>query len=69
MKVSYLRLWKLLLDKSMKRIDLAKAAGISSTTLAKLGRDEYISMESMSKICRTLHCRIQDIMEFVEYTD
>ncbi len=69
MKVSYLRLWKLLLDKNMKRIDLAKAAGISSTTLAKLGRDEYISMESMSKICMALHCRIEDIMEFVDYTD
>lgn len=69
MKVSYLRLWKLLLDKNMKRIDLAKAAGISSTTLAKLGRDEYIYMESMSKICMALHCRIEDIMEFVDYTD
>jgi len=65
MTVSYLRLWKLLLDNRMKRVDLAKAAGISSTTLAKLGRDEYISMESMSKICTALNCRIEDIMEFV----
>lgn len=69
MKVSYLRLWKLLLDKRMKRIDLAKVAGISSTTLAKLGRDEYISMDSMSKICKTLNCRIEDIIEFVDSTD
>lgn len=49
MAVSYIKLWKLLLDKRLKRVDLKELAGISSSTLAKLGRDDYLSMESMEK--------------------
>ena len=45
MSVSYANLWKLLIDKKLKRVDLKTIAGISSTTLAKLGKDEYVSME------------------------
>lgn len=66
MAVSYIRLWKMLIDKRLKRVDLKELAGISSTTLAKLGRDEYLSMESMEKICKALNVNIGDIMEFTE---
>ncbi len=64
MAVSYIKLWKLLLDKKMKRIELKDAAGISNSTLAKLGKDEYVSMESMDKICKALQCDIGDVIEF-----
>ena len=64
MAVTYTKLWKLLLDKKMKRTDLKDIAGISSSTLAKLGKDEYVSMESMEKICDGLECDIADVMCF-----
>ena len=64
MAVDYLRLWKLLLDKGMKRTDLKSEAGISANVLARMGKNEYVSMESMEKICNTLGCRIEDVMEF-----
>lgn len=63
MNVSYIKLWKLLLDKGMKKVDLKEKAGISSSTLAKLGKNEFVSMESMVKICSALHCDIGDVME------
>ena len=66
MAVSYIKLWKLLLDKRLKRVDLKELAGISSSTLAKLGRDDYLSMESMEKICKALGVGIGDVMEFVD---
>lgn len=66
MVVSYIKLWKLLLDKRLKRVDLKELAGISSSTLAKLGRDDYLSMESMEKICKALGVGIGDVMEFVD---
>lgn len=66
MNVSYIKLWKLLLDKGMKRVELKETAGISSSTLAKLGKNEFVSMESMAKICLALHCDIGDIMEILE---
>lgn len=62
--VSYIRLWKLLLDKKLKRTDLKSLAGISSSTLAKLGKNEYVSMEIMERICCALNCTIDDVMEF-----
>ncbi|MBE6718992.1 MAG: helix-turn-helix transcriptional regulator [Ruminococcaceae bacterium] len=65
MTVSYDRLWKTLIDKKMNRTDLKKAAKISFNVLAKLGKNEFVSMESIYKICVTLNCRIEDIMEFV----
>jgi len=64
MAVEYLRLWKLLLDKGMKKTDLKTEAGISSNVLAKLGKNEYVSMETMEKLCTSLDCNIEDIMEF-----
>lgn len=62
--VSYIRLWKLLLDKRLKRTDLKILAGISSSTLAKLGKNEYVSMEIVERICCALDCDISDVVEF-----
>ena len=63
---SYNPLWKMLIDKKMNRTELKDAAGISFNVLAKMGRDEFVSMESLHKICQTLSC---DIGEIVEFTD
>lgn len=64
MAAKYIRLWKLLLDKGMKKTDLKTEAGISSNVLAKLGKNEYVLMETMEKLCTSLDCNIEDIMEF-----
>lgn len=63
MAISYDKLWKLLIDKKMKRTDLKEAAGISFNVLAKLGKGETVSMDSLLKICKALNCDISDIME------
>ena len=65
MAVSYKKLWKLLIDLDMKKKDLQQAAGISPALIAKLGRNENVSTESLVKICTALHCDIGDIMEIV----
>ncbi|MCI2105511.1 MAG: helix-turn-helix transcriptional regulator [Intestinimonas sp.] len=65
MAVSYKKLWKLLIDENMKKKDLRAATGISTTTLAKLGKDENVSTEILSKICAALNCDVGDIMEMV----
>lgn len=65
MAVRYVKLWKMLLDRGMKRTDLITEAGISSNVLAKMGKDEYVAMESISKICIALNCDIGDMMEIV----
>ena len=62
---SYIKLWKLLLDKGMKRIDLAAASNLTSNTLAKLGKNEEVSMETLNKICNQLDCGIEDILEHI----
>lgn len=62
MAVTYTKLWKLLLDKKLKRTDLKEIAGISSSTLAKLGKDEYVSMESIDRICAALKCDISEVI-------
>ena len=64
MAVSYIKLWKLLLDKNLRRVDLKDIAGISSSTLAKLGKNKYVSMDSLERICLGLDCDISDVMEF-----
>ena len=64
MPVSYDKLWKMLIDKKMNRTDLKDAAGISFNVLAKMGRNEFVSMESLYKVCTTLNCDVGDIMEF-----
>ena len=69
MKACYKKLWKLLIDKNLKRTDLKKLAGISSGSLAKLGRDENVSMDILQKICAALECNIGDIMDLVPGKD
>ena len=63
MSVSYDKLWKLLIDKKMNRTALKEAAGISFNVLAKMGKCEAVSMESMLKVCKALDCDISDVME------
>ena len=65
MAVCYKKLWKLLIDKNMNKTELRMAAGITTTALAKLGRDENVNTEVLAKICQTLDCKIEDIMELV----
>ena len=66
MKVSYKKLWKLLIDKDMMKKDLQKEAGISWATLTKMSKSETVSTEVLMKVCRVLHCDVGDIMEFIE---
>lgn len=65
MAVKYIKLWKLLLDKKLKRTDLIPIAGISANVLARLGKDEYVSLESLEKLCVALGCDIGNIVEIV----
>ncbi len=65
MKMSYNKLWKLLIDKKMKKSDLRKNAKISSSTLAKLTNDENVTTDVLVKICNELKCDVSNIMEFV----
>lgn len=63
--ISYNRLFKLLIDKGMKKTELASAAGLTPNTLAKLSKNEMVSMETLIKICRCLNCSFDDIVEIV----
>ena len=65
MKISYIPLWKLLLDKKLIKSDLKKMANISSTTLAKMSKDQSVGMDIMARICTALSCNIADIVEMV----
>lgn len=65
MAVSYKRLWKLLIDRDMKKKDLCARAGISSASITKMGKNGHVTTEILLKICTALDCRIEDIMEIV----
>ena len=65
MAVSYKKLWKLLIDKDMKKKDLRLATGMTTTALAKLGKNEHVNTEILGKICKVLDCNIEDIMELI----
>ncbi len=65
MAVSYKKLWKLLIDKDMKKKDLREAAGISTASMAKLGKNENVNTDILVKVCKALSCDISDIMEIV----
>lgn len=65
MSVCYDKLWKILIDKGLNRTDLKEMAGISFNVLAKIGKGENVSLESLYKVCLALNCNIGDIMEFV----
>ena len=62
MKITYKKLWKLLIDRNMKKVDLLELARISTSTLAKLGKDEYVSMDALVKISTALNVDIGDIV-------
>ena len=66
MHISYKKLWKLLIDRDMLKKDLAVMAGISTTSIAKLSKNENVNTEILRKICTALQCDISDIMEMVE---
>lgn len=66
MAVSYNKLWKLMIDQDLNKTQLKDKAQISTNAVAKLGKNEAVSMETLEKICRTLNCDIGDIMEFVD---
>lgn len=69
MAVSYKKLWKILIDKEMKKTDLIKEAGITSNILARMGNNQYIALDSLEKICIALKCDIGDVVEFVKEKD
>ena len=66
MAISYKKLWKLLIDKDIKKKDLVQMAGVSGYTLNKLNKGETVTTETLMKICKTLECSFDDIMEIVE---
>ena len=66
MKISYNKLWKMLIDKNMNKHDLKELAGVSSASIAKLGKGDNITTDILIKICEALHCHLEDIMETVE---
>jgi putative transcriptional regulator len=63
MKYNYNHLWKMLIDKGMTKTEMRKQAGISTNVLAKMGRCEPVSMESLAKVCTALNCGLDDIVE------
>ncbi len=65
MKVSYNKLWKLLIDKNMNKTQLMEAVKTSPNTMAKMGKNENVSMEVITRICDYLHCDVGDIMEMI----
>ena len=65
MKMSYKNLWKLLIDRDMKKKDLSVLSGVSSTSLAKMGRNENVNTDNLVKICEALNCKLSDIAEIV----
>lgn len=68
MDVSYNKLFKMLIDKEMKKTEFAKEVGISANTLAKLSRNETVSMDVIIRICRVLGCSVDDIMDILPET-
>ena len=65
MAISYKKLWKLLIDKDMMKKDLREMTGVSTTTMARLSKDENVSPEILLKICSALNCDVGDIIEFI----
>ncbi|MEA5047792.1 MAG: helix-turn-helix transcriptional regulator [Eubacteriales bacterium] len=66
MRISYNKLWKMLIDKGMKKSDLKEQAGISSASIAKLGKGENITTDVLIKICESMNCHLEDIMETIQ---
>lgn len=66
MAISYKKLWKLLIDKDMKKKDLQRVAGVSAASITKLGKNENVNTEIIEKICLALQCDVSDVMEMAE---
>ena len=69
MEISYKRLWKLLIDKDMKKKDLCAKSGISPASITKMGKGGHVTTDILLRICVALDCRIEDIMEVVPTGD
>ena len=66
MSISYKPLWRLMVEKDMKKLELRDLVGMSNNTLARLGKNEAVSMDILERICVALDCRIENIVEFVK---
>lgn len=66
MRISYNKLWKLLIDKNMNKNDLKQASGVSSASIAKLGKGDNITTDVLLRICETLNVHLEDIMETID---
>ena len=66
MAVSYKKMWKLLIDRNLKKKDLEEMAGVSHYTMNKLTRDNNVTVDVLEKVCRALGCSLDEIMEFVD---
>lgn len=64
--ITYKKLWKLLIDKNMKKGELQRLANISSSSIAKLGKNENVNTDILVRICKALDCRLEDIMELTD---
>ena len=69
MSISYNKLWKILVDRNMNKTELRTQAKISTNAIAKMGKNEPVSMDTMDKICKVLRCNIGDVMDFVADDD
>ena len=67
--VSYNKLWKMLIDKNISKTELTHLAGITTNAMAKLGRNEDVRVKTLEKLCTSLDCKLDDIVEFVPDTD
>ncbi|MBQ8298370.1 MAG: helix-turn-helix transcriptional regulator [Clostridia bacterium] len=65
MRISYKPLWRQLVEKNMSKMDLLYATGISACTLAKFGKNEPVRLDILMKVCETLDCRIENVVEFI----
>lgn len=68
MLVSYKKLWKLLIDKDLKKKDLEEKAGISHYTMNKLTKGENVTIDTLGKVCKALNCSLDDVVEFIDTT-
>ena len=66
MEISYKKLWKMLIDKDMKKKDLCAKAGISTASVTKMGKGGHVTTDILAKICTALDCTLDDIMEIVQ---
>ena len=69
MAISYKKLWKLLIDRDMKKCELQQRANISSSSIAKLGKNENVNTDILVRICKALNCDLQDIMELTDFDE